>query len=120
MRSAGQELVRRPFIAHSSDIVSVRSGSDRSRRGKNIRHDDIGDAFLNASMKPTGIKVHMQLDPAMAAMLVKIAPEYAPFLEPSGSMVVELDKALYGCVEASLVQRPPEKTRGSGACGEPL
>lgn len=64
---------------------------------------DIGGAFLNASLLPTGIKVHMRLDGTMAALLVQIAPEYAQFLEPSGCMVVELDKALYGCVEAALL-----------------
>jgi hypothetical protein len=31
---------------------------------------DIGGAFLNASLLPTGIKVHMRLDGTMAALLV--------------------------------------------------
>lgn len=37
----------------------------------------------------------------MTAMLLKIEPKYAPFVEESGCMVVQLDKALHGCVEAS-------------------
>ncbi len=32
---------------------------------------------------------------------MKIDPSYAVFLEPRGTVVVELDKALYGCVEAA-------------------
>ena len=64
---------------------------------------DIGGAFLNASMASTGVKVHMRLNPTIAAMLVQLSPGYAAFLEPSGSIVVELDKALYGCVEVSLL-----------------
>jgi len=64
---------------------------------------DIGGAFLNASMKPTGVKVHMRLASTMAKLLVQLAPEYGQYLDESGCMVVELDKALYGCVEASLL-----------------
>ena len=52
-------------------------------------------------MEPTGVTVHMRLDRVMSAMLVQIDESYVPFLEESGTMVVELDKAFYGCVEAS-------------------
>ena len=62
---------------------------------------DIGGAFLNADMKPTGVLVHMRLDRIMTAMLLEIVPAYSAFVEPSGTMVVQLDKALYGCVEAA-------------------
>jgi hypothetical protein len=62
---------------------------------------DIGGAFLNASMKSTGVPVHMRLDRIMTKMLVELHPQYAPYVEESGCMVVVLDKALYGCVEAS-------------------
>jgi len=71
--------------------------------GRYVIVTDIGGAFLNASLKPTGIKVHMRLDPTMARLLVQIAPEYGQYLDDSGCMIVELDKALYGCVEASLL-----------------
>jgi hypothetical protein len=87
--------------AATSSVFAV--AAIAAAEGRIVVATDIGGAFLNASMEPTGVKVHMRLDPAMAKMLVKIAPEYSPFLEPSGSMVVELDKALYGCVEASLL-----------------
>jgi hypothetical protein len=62
---------------------------------------DIGGAFLNASMEPTGVLVHMRLNKIMAAILVKIDQSYERFLENDGTLVVQLDKALYGCVEAS-------------------
>lgn len=62
---------------------------------------DIGGAFLNADMAPTGVTVHMRLDRIMTEILVKLDPTYAPFVETSGCCVVALDKALYGCVEAS-------------------
>ena len=37
----------------------------------------------------------------MSAMFIQIDPTYAQYLETNGSMTVQLDKALYGCVEAS-------------------
>jgi hypothetical protein len=64
---------------------------------------DIGGAFLNASMEPTGIVVHMRLDRVLTAMLLEIDESYREFLEPDGTLVVALDKALYGCVEASML-----------------
>lgn len=39
----------------------------------------------------------------MASILVQLDASYSEFLEPNGSNVVQLDKALYGCVEAALL-----------------
>ena len=64
---------------------------------------DIGGAFLNANMDSTGIIVHMRLDRVMTAMLLQIDESYREFLEPDGTLVVALDKALYGCVEAAML-----------------
>ena len=62
---------------------------------------DIEGAFLNADMSSTGVLVHMRLDRIMSAILIQIDPTYAQYLETNGSMKVQLDKALYGCIEAS-------------------
>jgi hypothetical protein len=62
---------------------------------------DIGGAFLNADMAPTGIKVHMRLDKVMTTLLQRIDPTYTDYVEVGGTVIVELDKALYGCVEAA-------------------
>lgn len=69
--------------------------------GRHVMTMDIGGAFLNADITATGVKVHMRLDKLMTELLVKISPEHAQFVEPSGCSVVELDKALYGCIEAA-------------------
>ncbi len=37
----------------------------------------------------------------MTSLLVKLDESYREFVQQDGSMVVELDKALYGCVEAA-------------------
>ena len=62
---------------------------------------DIGGAFLNADITSTGIKVHIRLNKMLTAMLVLIYPEHLKFVERQGTSVVQLDKALYGCVEAA-------------------
>ncbi len=61
---------------------------------------DIGGAYLNASMEESGAIVHMRLDKVMTDILVKIDPKFEKFVAEDGSSVVQLDKALYGCVEA--------------------
>ena len=64
---------------------------------------DIGGAFLNASMKnsKSGVVVHMRLDKLMSTLLIQLDPTYQKFLQRDGTLIVELDKALYGCVEAA-------------------
>jgi hypothetical protein len=62
---------------------------------------DIGGAFLNADIAPTGVKVHMRLNRMMTQLLIEIDASYKQFVKADGSMVVQLDKALYGCVEAA-------------------
>ena len=69
--------------------------------GREVVVIDIGGAFLNADMDPTGIVVHMRLDKVMTAMLVQIDPSYLEFVQEDNTMVVALDKALYGCVESA-------------------
>jgi hypothetical protein len=72
-----------------------------AQEGRSAAVMDIGGAFLNADIAPTGVKVHMRLDRIMTTMLLKLREDYQPFVEPNGTLVVELDKALYGCVEAA-------------------
>ena len=64
---------------------------------------DIGGAFINVSMPEDGVHVHMRLNKVLTGMLVELRPEFAEFVEADGTCVVHLDKALYGCLEASLL-----------------
>jgi len=52
-------------------------------------------------MAPTGIKVHMRLDKVMMILLQRIDLTYIDYIEAGGTVILELDKALYGCVEAA-------------------
>ena len=85
--------------ASTTSVLTV--AAIAASEGRHVITIDIGGAFLNADMAPTGIKVHMRLDRVMTSLLQQIDPGYKEFEEHSGTVVVELDKALYGCVEAA-------------------
>lgn len=85
--------------ASTASVLAV--ASIAAREGRSVVVMDIGGAFLNADITSTGVKVHMRLDKVLTAMLVLISPEHSQFIEEQGTSVVQLDKALYGCVEAA-------------------
>jgi hypothetical protein len=72
-----------------------------AREKRVVKTVDRGGAYLNASMAESGVIVHMRLDKVMTTILLKIDPKFAGFVTEDGSSVVQLDKALYGCVEAA-------------------
>ena len=57
---------------------------------------DITGAYLHADLPKEGVIVRMRIEPVIAAILRDLDTTYT-----DGSVVVELDKALYGCVEAA-------------------
>jgi len=66
---------------------------------RKVRTIDITGAYLNASMER---EVFMRLDPKLAKILCEVGgSEYTDNLNPDGSLIVELKKALYGCVESA-------------------
>lgn len=65
--------------------------------GRIVYTMDVGTAYLNADMKK---RVLLRVGKGLAGYLVDIAPtEY--ILEGDQSIIVELQKALYGCVESA-------------------
>jgi hypothetical protein len=62
---------------------------------------DIAGANLNADIE--GEEVHMFLDELSTAILLKIEPRYKKFVEPNGTCIVKLRKALYGLVQSALL-----------------
>ena len=58
---------------------------------------DIGGAYLNADMIE---EVLMWINKEIADILVEIYPSYKQFQREDGTMIVRLNKALYGCVES--------------------
>ena len=66
--------------------------------GRSVATMDVGGAYLNADMKR---EVHMSLQPEVADILCRIRPGYERYLNEDGTLVVKLEKALYGLIESS-------------------
>jgi hypothetical protein len=58
---------------------------------------DIPSAYLNAPLKE---EVYMRLTPEVSAILVKMHPEYEPYLDDKGTLLLKLLQALYGLKQA--------------------
>jgi hypothetical protein len=86
--------VSSPTVALSSVFMvsSLAAQSDQS-----VATADVGGAYLNADMTS---EVYIRLDAIIAAMLVELDPDFEKFLNFDGTIIVRLDKALYGCIES--------------------
>ena len=73
--------------------------------GRHVISLDIGSAYLNARMPKDDLNklVFMAIAPTIADILIDIDPSYKAFLRPNGSIIVELDQALYGCIESAVL-----------------
>ena len=61
---------------------------------------DITGAYLHAKMSGD-VEVLMRLDKTMSAILCKVDPTYTKFLTKSGTLIVKLNKAIYGLIESA-------------------
>lgn len=76
-------------------VATIAAGEQR-----HIVTVDIAGAYLNADIKDH--VVLMRLEPKLADLLVTMDPEiYSAARNPDGSIVVQLLKALYGCIESA-------------------
>ena len=66
---------------------------------RHVKTVDIPGAYLHAKM--TGIMVLVNLDRFSTDILCHLRPEYREFVKPDGTLAMQLDKALYGCVESA-------------------
>jgi hypothetical protein len=87
-----------PTVATTSVLITAAIAASEGRHCMSL---DVPGAYLNADMASTGVKVRMLLDPIMTSIICKIDPSYEAFVLPNGTCLVELDKALYGTVEAA-------------------
>lgn len=70
-----------------------------AKEGRKVKTVDISGAYLNADMSHAG--VIMELDKVLAGLLCSVDSSYSEFLREDGTMIVELQKALYGCIESA-------------------
>jgi len=86
-----------PTVATSAVFMVAAIAAHENRKAVTL---DIGGAYLNASMGEH--EVHMRLEPLMASILARIVPEkYSKYICDDGSLIVRLNKALYGCVQSA-------------------
>jgi len=88
--------VSSPTVSNTS--VFVCAGIAAMERRHVVTMDIIG-AYLKIDM--TGRKVRVRLSAEVAANLCELRPSYKPFLLRDGSLIVALDKAMYGCLESA-------------------
>ena len=83
--------------AATAAVFMVTAIAAKERR--HVATVDIGGAFLNAEMGHHN--VYMLLDPVIAAILSTVDGKYGEFRNDDGTIIVKLNKALYGCVQSS-------------------
>ena len=66
------------------------------------------------------VKVLVRIDRTLSGMLINMFPDdYKSFATETGELVVELDRAMYGCVEAeTLVRHDTEQAPRHGIHAE--
>ena len=60
---------------------------------------DVEGAFLEAPMNH--VEVNMELDKKLAAIVVNLDETFRKYIDEEGKLIVQLKKALYGCVQSS-------------------
>ena len=81
----------------SSMIVLIQIALAAMKK-KSVYSFDIGQAFLNSEMSEKEVFIRLTAD--VAKIMTDINEEYRQFVNEDGTMIVQLNKALYGIVEA--------------------
>ena len=91
------ELISSPTVSLFSLFAIL---AIAAREGRKRVTMDVTAAYLLALI-PDGEEIIIQLSAELAALLVEIDPSYAEFLQPDGTMLLQLLRALYGCVRSA-------------------
>ena len=91
-----------PTISTSSIFIIAQVAA---AGGHTVATVDIGSAYLNAVMpkQDPNKLVFMRIKKEVATIMTEIEPAFKPFTAADGTLVVELDKALYGCIQSALL-----------------
>ncbi len=64
------------------------------------KHLMVIDAYLNADMsRPDGRKTFVKIDKQLAKLFIEVGPSLQEFCNSDGTLILRLDKALYGCIQ---------------------
>ena len=70
--------------------------------GRQLLVGDIPSAYLQADHVPAnGKAVHIIADRYTTRLIVETMPEYSNFVRPNGTMILKVEKAMYGLVESA-------------------
>ena len=69
-----------------------------AKRGHVLEIADIKGAFLHPTLEK---RIHMRLNKAVTAIFVEAHPEFKQFVNPDGTLIVQLNKVVYGLKEAA-------------------
>ena len=72
-----------------------------AKEGRHRMTTDLPAAYINAKMDPSMPKVHMRMDAANTALLTEVKPEWRRYVGKNGTIVVQLERALYGLIEST-------------------
>jgi hypothetical protein len=99
--SGGDQQDRSLYTDVSSPTAATSSvfmvSSLAAQTDQEVASADVGGAYLNADMTS---EVYIRIDAIIASMLIELDQSYKEFLNPDGTIIVRLDKALYGCIES--------------------
>ena len=88
-----------PTVSAAAVFVTVAIAAHQRRH---VMTMDVEAAYLNAKMIE-GKPVFMRIDPLITAILTQLDATYEHFRDSKGSVIVKLDRALYGCVESAVL-----------------
>ena len=85
-----------PTVSTSSVFLLASIAAAQNRKVVTI---DVQSAYLNAHI--TSKRVYIRVEPSIAAIMTQVSPDMTQFMNPDGSIIVKLNKALYGCIESA-------------------
>ena len=100
--SYSREEISSPTVSTTSILLLSQLAAAEKR---DVISLDIGCAYLNASMPKSNPDkaVFMRIAPEIATFLIMLDPTMQPFLMKNGCITVEIDQALYGCIESAVL-----------------
>jgi hypothetical protein len=100
--AGGHRQIRTIYDNNSSPTARTTSilicALQAARENRHVFTVDITGAYLNAKMTED---VYMRLDPIITQFAKELDKSYGAFVEPNGTCIVKLDRALYGCIQSA-------------------
>ena len=92
-----EEVLNSPTPSINTVLMQITRAAVQNRK---VVVFDIGQAFLNSYLSKKGDDIIMHLKKEIADVLLQVDESYKEFLRRDGSIVVKLNKALYGLRQA--------------------